>query len=164
MTLKRYAEQRTRNFSFLKLKRRQRRRCKFVSQFNYRPLRKTDLIPSSLSFLTFISAFLFRARAKQRLLNFEHARNLILHACEAKNSMAITRQVGKFITRFLPLTRATVQHPSECFSFPSVKYKAVSRNVCNLLGEVDFQTSEAWNAVVTASTDFREDFILNFAK
>lgn len=67
------------NFSFLEQIRRQRR-CEFVSRFDFRPLRETDLILSSSSFLTFLPPLLFfRARAKQRLLNFEHARNLILH-------------------------------------------------------------------------------------
>lgn len=137
MTLKRYAEQRILKFLVSEIETKTTKEVQIRFSVQLSPL-KENWFDSLLPFFPYIY-LRFSFPSSREIAAFEFWTREKSHSPrEAKNSMAITRQVGKFITRFFPLTRATVQHPSEYFSFPSVKYKAVSRNVCNLLGEVDF--------------------------
>lgn len=81
-----------------------------ANSFRFSPL-KGNWFDSLLSFFPYISSSASLFSSSREIAAFEFWTREKSHSPRArgsKNSMAITREeVGKFITRFLPLTRAT---------------------------------------------------------
>lgn len=142
MTSKRYVGQRTLEFLVSGTKTKITKKVQIRFSVRFSPLKENWFDFSLLPFFPYIY-LRFSFSSSREIAAFESwtRGEISFSTCaRTKNSMAINLASWKTYYAFPYVnTVATVQqNSSECFSFPSVKYKAVSWNVCNLLGKVDF--------------------------